>query len=238
MAAYDLTGVTVTADALHTQRAHIRFLAEEKKAHYLFVVKANQPELHRRLRSLPWKEVTARHYDREVGHGRKETRVTRAVTVAGPGLNLPHAAQAARILRHRTDLKTGTVSSQSVYAITYLTSHQTSPQRLGRLARPQWTIENRLHSVRDTTLREDASRIRTGHGPENMATLRNLAINTLRQHGQQHHRRPPARLLRALHPPAQLPRHRLISTSTRSQDFATALGLECGPPHRSVELLT
>ncbi|MGW0899510.1 ISAs1 family transposase [Streptomyces goshikiensis] len=81
LAPYDLTGVTVTADALHTQRAHVRFLVEEKKAHYLLVVKANQPELHRRLRSLPWKDVTARRYDRDTGHGRKETRVTRALTV-------------------------------------------------------------------------------------------------------------------------------------------------------------
>ncbi|MEV6683598.1 ISAs1 family transposase [Streptomyces erythrochromogenes] len=158
LAPYDLTGVTVTADALHTQRAHVRFLVEEKKAHYLLVVKANQPELHRQLRSLPWKEVTARHYDREAGHGRKETRVTRALTVAGLGLNFPHAVQAARILRYRTDPKTGTVSRQSVYAITDLTSHQASPQRLGRLARSQWTIENRLHFVRDTTFREDASK--------------------------------------------------------------------------------
>ncbi|MBV6699500.1 hypothetical protein KV557_20775 [Kitasatospora aureofaciens] len=44
-------------------------------------------------------------------------------------------------------------------------------------------MENRLHFVRDTTFGEDNSRIRTGHGPENMATLRNLAINTLRKHG-------------------------------------------------------
>ncbi|MFE5586175.1 ISAs1 family transposase [Kitasatospora sp. NPDC056531] len=181
---YDLIGVTVTADALHTQRGHVRFLVEEKKAHYVLVVKGNQPELHRRLRTLPWKEVTARRYDRETGHGRKETRVTRALTVTDLGLDFPHAVQAARILRYRTDLKTGTVSRQTIYAITDLTSHQASPQRLGQLARSQWTIENRLHFVRDTTFAEDASRIHTCHGPENMATLRNLAINTLRQHGR------------------------------------------------------
>ncbi|MFI6151385.1 transposase [Kitasatospora sp. NPDC051170] len=75
------------------------------------------------------------------------------------------------------------MSRQTVYTITDLTSQEASPQRLGRLARSQWTIENRLHFVRDTTFGEDASKIRTGHGPENMATLRNLATNTLRQHG-------------------------------------------------------
>ncbi|MEU4587759.1 transposase [Kitasatospora aureofaciens] len=54
---------------------------------------------------------------------------------------------------------------------------------LDQLARSQWTIENRFHFVRDTAFGEDASKIRTGHGPENMAALRNLAINTLRRHG-------------------------------------------------------
>ncbi|MFJ2580686.1 ISAs1 family transposase, partial [Kitasatospora aureofaciens] len=115
--------------------------------------------------------------------GRRETRVTRALTVTDLGLDFPHAAQAVRILRHRTDLTTGTVTRQTVYAITDLTSHQASPQRLGRLARSQWTIENRLHFVRDTTFAEDASKIHTGHGPENMSTLRNLAINALRAAG-------------------------------------------------------
>jgi predicted transposase YbfD/YdcC len=47
----------------------------------------------------------------------------------------------------------------------------------------QRVIENRLHFIRDTTFAEDASQVRTGHGPDNMATLRNLPINKLREHG-------------------------------------------------------
>ncbi|WP_244809762.1 ISAs1 family transposase [Streptomyces sp. So13.3] len=180
---FDLTGVTVTADALHTQREHARFLVEEKQAHYLLVVKTNQPRLHHQLRSLPWERVTARRYDREEGHGRKETRVTRVLTVDGLGLDFPHAVQAARILRHRTDVKSGKVSRQTVYALTDLSARQASPQRIGHLARSQWVIENRLHFVRDTTFAEDASTIRTGHGPDNMATLRSFAINQLRAAG-------------------------------------------------------
>ncbi|MEU3466275.1 ISAs1 family transposase [Streptomyces sp. NPDC006733] len=181
---FDLAGVTVTADALHTQREHARFLVEEKQAHYLLVVKANQPRLHHQLRSLPWGKVTARRYDREEGHGRKETRVTRVLTVGGLGLDFPHAVQAARILRHRTDLKSGKVSRETVYALTDLSARQASPQRIGHLARSQWVIENRLHFVRDTTFAEDASKIRTGHGPDNMATLRSFAINHMRAVGQ------------------------------------------------------
>ncbi|MFE9633380.1 transposase [Streptomyces sp. NPDC006463] len=48
---FDLAGVVVTADALHTQRAHARFLVDEKQAHYLLTVKANQPALHPALHS-------------------------------------------------------------------------------------------------------------------------------------------------------------------------------------------
>jgi hypothetical protein len=44
-------------------------------------------------------------------------------------------------------------------------------------------IENRLHFVRDTTFAEDASKIRTGYRPQNMATLRSFAINILRTAG-------------------------------------------------------
>nr|WP_260463615.1 transposase [Streptomyces sp. TRM72054] len=43
---YDLQGVTVTGDALHTQRDHARFLVETKKAHYAFTVKRNQKSLY------------------------------------------------------------------------------------------------------------------------------------------------------------------------------------------------
>ncbi|MFI1184499.1 ISAs1 family transposase [Streptomyces sp. NPDC020799] len=177
----DLTGVVVTADALHTQRDHAVFLVEVKRAHYAFTVKKNRPTLHERLRTLPWKEPTAKFYDRTVGHGRRETRVVQVLTV--DGLDFPHATQAARITRHRTSLKTGKTTRETLYAITDLTSRQASPERIARLIRSQWVIENRLHFIRDTTFDEDRSQVRTGHGPANMATLRNLAINKLREHG-------------------------------------------------------
>ncbi|MBT2545265.1 ISAs1 family transposase, partial [Streptomyces sp. ISL-44] len=199
---YDLTGVTVTADALHTQRGHVRFLVEEKKAHYLLVVKANQPGLHRRLRSLPWKEVTARCYDREVSHGRKETRVTRALTVTGLGLDFPHAVQAVRVLRHRTDLTSGRCSRRTIYAITDLTSQQASPQRLGQLLRSQWTIENRLHFVRDTTFGEDASKIRRPRVREHGHLAQPGDQYAPAARTPQHRRRPPPRLLRPFQPAA------------------------------------
>jgi len=48
----ELSGVLVTADALHTQRGHAHYLAR-RGAHYLLTVKANQPSLLRQLKALP-----------------------------------------------------------------------------------------------------------------------------------------------------------------------------------------
>ncbi|MGN9847532.1 ISAs1 family transposase, partial [Nonomuraea sp. H19] len=52
----DLTSVVVTADALHTQQEHARQIIAAG-GHYLFIAKGNQPTLHRRLKTLPWREA-------------------------------------------------------------------------------------------------------------------------------------------------------------------------------------
>jgi hypothetical protein len=49
--------------------------------------------------------------------------------------------------------------------------------------RGHWGIENRVHWVRDVTMGEDASRIRTAAAPQVMAGLRNAAISLLRLSG-------------------------------------------------------
>ncbi|MFF3460802.1 ISAs1 family transposase, partial [Streptomyces sp. NPDC002730] len=119
LAPFDLAGVTITADALHAQRDHARFLVEDKQAHYALTVKKNQPGLYERLRTLPWEQVTAKFYDRTEGHGRKETRVVQVLTA--DDLDFPHATQVAKITRYRTSLKTGRRSRETVYVITDLT---------------------------------------------------------------------------------------------------------------------
>src|SRR5207247_2111399 len=53
----DLAGAVVTFDALHTVRANLDWLVKDKKAHYIAVVKRNQPLLHARIRALPWRQV-------------------------------------------------------------------------------------------------------------------------------------------------------------------------------------
>jgi hypothetical protein len=69
----DLDGAVVTFDALHTVRANLAWLVTDKKAHYIAVVKRNQPLLHAQIRALPWRQVPAGISARETGHGRAET---------------------------------------------------------------------------------------------------------------------------------------------------------------------
>ena len=46
--------------------------------------------------------------------------------------------------------------------------------------RARWGIENRLHWVMDVVFRDDLGRLRTGHAPQNMATLRHMALNLIK----------------------------------------------------------
>ncbi len=85
--------------------------------------------------------------------------------------------------RTTTALATGTTRRETVYGVTSLAPTHASPARLLALVRAHWTIENRLHWVRDVTFDEDRSQIRRGTGPQVMATIRNLAISLLRLAG-------------------------------------------------------
>jgi predicted transposase YbfD/YdcC len=183
LADIDLTDAVVTFDALHTVRANLDWLVTSKNAHYIAVVKRNQPLLYNRVKTLPWRHVPTGTTSRETGHGRTETRTLKAAHVTG--LDLPHARQAIKITRWRHDNRTGKVSRETVYAVTSLTSAQASPHELARLVREHWQIEAN-HHMRDVTFTEDHATSRTGHGPINLATLRNTVINAIRAAGYLH----------------------------------------------------
>lgn len=202
----DLSGVLITADALHTQRGHAEYL-HARGGHYLLPVKANQPTLLARLRALPWTAIGVATRERARGHGRIETRAISVVSLHpcpdARGEFFPHAAQALKLVRRRRPLRPGgRWKTVTVYAITSLTAFDADPALLARWIRGHWTIENQLHWVRDLTFDEDHSAVRTGHGPQVMAALRNLAITALRLSGTtniaaglRHHARDPLRPL-------------------------------------------
>jgi predicted transposase YbfD/YdcC len=201
LADLDLAGVVVTADALQTHPEAAEFLVTQKQAHYLFVVKANQPILLERCTGLPWHRVPVADRTRDRGHGRVELRTLKVVCVRRFGF--PHAAQVLQVTRKTRDLHTNRWRTITVHAITSLPFELARPARLADLLRGHWAIEA-LHHVRDVTFCEDASQLRTGAAPHVMATLRNLAIGALSRAG-------PVNLAAALRRHARDPRRPLAT---------------------------
>ena len=180
-----LADSVLTADAGFTARELAAEL-RSRGAHWILRIKGNQKTLHARLKALPWSQVPEAARVRSVGHGRVETRTIRVIDLAGStdghGDFFPDAHQALKIIGRRRG-RHGRWSVQTVYAITSLDHRQADPALLATWVRGHWSIEARLHWVRDVTFGEDHSQVRTNHGPTNLAALRTLAINALRLTG-------------------------------------------------------
>jgi hypothetical protein len=109
------------------------------------------------------------------GHGRIEIRTLHA----HPGqvlswLGWPGLQQVCRVV-HQTRRR-GRWQIEVHYKITSVPAALAGPADLLRLSRAHWAIENHLHYVRDVTLGEDASRVRSGAAPQAMAAIRNLIV--------------------------------------------------------------
>lgn len=168
-----LSGVTVTADAMHCQRALSQQITEQG-GHYALAVKDNQRALFDDVQFM-METAGAGETHVDSGHGRVESRQATVISDIDwlqcahqwPGLKA-----VGRITRRRE--LADKVSEDVAY---YLLSDVVSPERLVEVTRQHWGIENRLHWVLDVTMQEDQSRNRRGHGPENLALLRRLALN-------------------------------------------------------------
>ncbi|MBN3933298.1 ISAs1 family transposase [Streptomyces verrucosisporus] len=179
----DLTGTVVTFDALHSVQANVTWLVETKNAHYIAMIKRNQPTAHRQLAALPWPDIAVQHTASSAGHGRRESRSIKTCGIADElgGIAFPHGRLALRV--HRRRKQTGERESrETLYAVTSLDAHQTTPAELAAAVRGHWAVEA-LHHVRDVTYAEDASTLHTGTAPRAMATFRNLAIGLLKTLG-------------------------------------------------------
>jgi hypothetical protein len=85
----ELDGAMVTTDTLHTVRTNLNWLVKDKNAHYIAIVKRNQPLLQAQAGTLLWRQVLASVPARESGHGRAETRTLKAAHVSH--LDFPYA---------------------------------------------------------------------------------------------------------------------------------------------------
>ena len=97
----------------------------------------------------------------------------------------PGLRQVCRVERRRTVRRRGRITQQTevTYAITSLSPQRANASTLLQYLRGHWSIENRLHYVRDVTFDEDRAQTRCGAAPHVLATCRNLALALLRHHG-------------------------------------------------------
>jgi predicted transposase YbfD/YdcC len=182
--AIDIEGKDVTADALLTQRNIANYLVKERKAHYHFTVKGNQPGLLEDIKLYFQARQEPDFVDyMPPDHGRIETRKIWTTTELNDYLNFPHVGQAFVIERESIEKKNGESSCEIAYGITSRTSEQADAQRVLNVNRGHWSIENSCHYIIDWNYDEDRSRIRTGYGPENMTRLRRFAIGVIKSKG-------------------------------------------------------
>jgi predicted transposase YbfD/YdcC len=182
--AIDIEGKEVTADALLTQRKIAVYLVDNRKAHYHFTVKNNQPGVFQDI-ALYFKDRKAPDFVSfdPPDHGRIEIRKIWTTTDLNAYLNFPYVRQAFVVQRESTDKKSGQYSCDIAYGITSRPPEQADPKRVLATNRGHWSIENSCHYIIDWNFDEDRSRIRTGHGPENITRLRRFGISIIKAKG-------------------------------------------------------
>ena len=181
-----LADALVTIDAIACNPSIAQTIVDHK-AGYLLAVKANQPSLLSEMERFfddADEAAVDRHTDVDKGHGRIEER-RRLVSAAidrmdgerrFPGeCRFPKLAAIAMI-ESRVETKAGARTERRFY----ITSRAMTAKGFGEAVRAHWRIENALHWVLDVTFKDDLSRVRKGHGAENMAVIRHFAVNLLR----------------------------------------------------------
>ena len=184
-----LSGCIVTIDAIGTQ-TNIAKTIVEAEADYVLSVKENQGHLYEdisvlfgvdqaqnfKYASLEYAKTT--HKD----HGRIEVR--ECWSTSNPAyLNLIRDQEnwlglesIARVIATR--IIEGKETKKVRF---YISSLPSNAERLLHIVRKHWSIENDLHWVLDVAFHEDHSRVRKEQAPENLAVLRHIALNLLKQ---------------------------------------------------------
>lgn len=184
----DITGCIITIDAMGTQTEIARQIVA-KGADYVLCLKANHPTLSNQVRV--WFEQAQQNrfegiehrFDGHVesGHHRRETRKVWAVPLGAMG-DLHQITQweglKTIVMVSRVRRLWNKTTREVMF---YLSSLPCDAVLIGRAIRAHWGIENQLHWVLDVTFKEDASRIRKGHGAENFSLLRRMAVGLLNQ---------------------------------------------------------
>ncbi len=183
----DLQGHTVTIDAIGCQRELARAIVEGG-GDYVLRVKGNQPVLAEemsaffldaekdRFKDQQWYELEETDGD----HGRIEVRRTYTTDALDWFESRGNWAGLKTLVVQRTTRTCGSKESNGLRLfISSVPAEEV--QRLARLARGHWAVENQLHWVLDMAFDEDQSRARKDNAPLNLAALRRLALGLLKR---------------------------------------------------------
>lgn len=185
----DITGCLVTVDAIGTQ-TEIAATILEQGGDYLLPVKENQGQLYENLESLFSIEeqegftTPGYTYTRKVdhSHGRMEIRQCWA-TSNEDCLSYLEGRENWKALKTLAMIRSERRMGEMVETTTryFISSLPMNAKAFLKAKRSHWGIENCLHWVLDIAFREDMSRVRKDHAPENLAVLRHMALNMLKQ---------------------------------------------------------
>lgn len=179
----DIRGATITVDAMGCQRA-IAEKVIDQGADYIMGLKGNQGTAHKAVEEFfadahakDFHDVAHTFHETVDGsdHGRLEVRRAWASQKLDWFTDLPKWKGLRSIIMMERERTIG--AETSVERSYYWSSHVVGAEVFAAMIRGHWGIENQLHWCLDVGFREDESRIRTDHGPENIALLRKVAMN-------------------------------------------------------------
>ena len=187
LAMLELRGAIVTIDAMGAQKEIAKAIVE-KDADYVLALKGNQGNLHAQVAEFfadagteRFNEVAHTYHETvDEKHGRREVRRIWNSKDLSSIRDAPKWVSLKSITLIESERQIGAnVEHERRY---YISSRgRAGAKRMSELIRGHWSIENQCHWTLDVAFREDESRVRTGHGPENIGLLRKIALNLLKQ---------------------------------------------------------
>ena len=180
IAALDLENAVVSIDAVACSTSTATQVIE-KRGDYLLALKKNQKTLYDQITSEIERQKPALAHDiwEDFGSGRIEKRTCYVLKDLQflEGLENWAGVHSVVMIESQRE-KNEKIAQETRY---YLSSLDESAAEFNRLVRGHWSIENQLHWQLDVSFQEDRSRIRKNNAPENMATLRKIALQALKQ---------------------------------------------------------
>lgn len=159
----------------------------KKRHEYVVQVKGNQQELLEWIRfntSIKDASPTDVHISHNKEHGRSEERICSVYDdlygIKQEWKSIKSIIKIEATVKHNLS---GKITNETRYYISSLSPHKTDAKTFNDIIRSHWSIENRLHHVRDVAFKEDACKVRFNKLPVVFSLMRSFALNLLNLNG-------------------------------------------------------